>query len=134
MAGLREDVEKRLYELLSDLTDRIGVERVQQLVEGAFVGAARTKEVVDKNVESILSFANIPSRREYERMKTKLDALQGTILNLTRTVEELQARLAERNENGAGSSAKRKAPATSRAHKSTTAKKKPTRAGARKRR
>jgi hypothetical protein len=94
MAGIREDVEKKIYEMLSEVGDRLGAERLQQIVEGALSGAARTKEAVDKNFGALLSLANIPSRREYDRMRVKLDALQGSVMNLTRMVEDLRARSA----------------------------------------
>jgi hypothetical protein len=97
MSGIREDVEKKFYEFLSELGERVNADRVQQFVEGAISGAARTKKVVDKNVETLLSMANIPSRRDYDRMRSKLDALQGSIVHLTRTVEDLRARLGEAN-------------------------------------
>ena len=95
MSGIREDFEKKFYEFLSELGERVGADRVQQVVESAITGAARTKKAVDKNVETLLSMANIPSRRDYERMRAKLDALQGTIVHLTRTVEELRRRMGD---------------------------------------
>jgi len=97
MAGIREDVEKRFYEFLGDVVDKIGVERVQTVLEGALSGAAKTKEAVDKNFENLLSLANIPTRRDFERMRSKIDALQGSVLTLTRTVDELREKLATAN-------------------------------------
>jgi hypothetical protein len=97
MTGIKEDVEKRFYEFLSDIGDRVGAERVQHFVEGAITGAVRTKKVVDKNVESFLSLANIPSRRDYDRMRAKVDALQGSVMNLSRAVENLHDQLTGRN-------------------------------------
>jgi hypothetical protein len=97
MPGIREDVEKRFYEFLSEVGERIGSERIEQLVEGAITGAVRTKAKVDKNVETLLGLANIPSRRDYNRMRAKLDALQGSIINLTRRVEELSEQLTVAN-------------------------------------
>jgi hypothetical protein len=97
MTGIRGDVEKRFYEFLSEVGEKIGAERIEQFVENALTGAARTKKAVDKNVETLLSLANIPSRRDYDRMRAKLDALQGSIINLTRTVDDLRDRLASAN-------------------------------------
>ena len=97
MTGIKEDVEKRFYEFFSELGDRVGTERVQQFFEGAISGAVRTKKAVDKNVESFLSLANIPSRRDYDRMRAKLEALQGSVMNLSRAVEDLHDKLAARN-------------------------------------
>jgi hypothetical protein len=105
MAGIREDVEKRFFEFLGEVVDKIGTERVQQVLEGAINGAASTKKVVDKNVESLLALANIPSRRDFERMRNKLEALQGSVITLTRTVEDLREKLAEAAPNGASNHA-----------------------------
>lgn len=119
MSGIRRDVEKKLYGLLSELGDRVGAERVQQLMETAMSSAVRTKKAVDRNVDTLLSMANIPSRRDYDRMRLKIDALQGTILNLTRTVDDLRARLGlEKKPAAAGRrTAKAKAGARSTAPK-----------------
>lgn len=97
MSGIRQDVEKKVYEFLSELGDRLGAERVQQLFENAVTGAVRTKKAVDKNVDTLFSMANIPSRRDYDRMRAKLDALQATIMSLNRTVEDLRARVGATN-------------------------------------
>jgi hypothetical protein len=102
MSGIKEDVEKRLYEFLGEVGDRIGAERVQNILETAITGAARTKKAVDKNVESLLSIANIPSRREYDRMRIKLDALQGSVVSLSRSVEELRDRFGVNGRSQAG--------------------------------
>ena len=83
MAGIREDVEKRLFDFLGEVVDKVGADRVQQIVEGAITGAARTKKAVDKNVDNLLALANIPSRRDFERMRHKLEALQGSVITLT---------------------------------------------------
>lgn len=93
MSGIREDVEKKVFQLLSDLGDRVGAERVQQFLEGAVTSAARTKKAVDKNVETLLAMANIPSRRDYDRVRSKLDALQASVVSLNRTVDDLRDRL-----------------------------------------
>ena len=122
MTGIRGDVEKRFYEFLSEVGEKIGAERIEQFVENALTGAARTKKAVDKNVEALLSLANIPSRRDYDRMRAKLDALQGSIINLTRTVDDLRDRLASAN----GTRRRGKARPTVRAKKArATAPKRP---------
>jgi len=117
MTGIKEDVEKKVYEWLAEVGDRIGAERVSQFLEGAIVGAARTKEAVDKNVDSLLAIANIPSRREYDRMRVKLDALQGSVMNLTRTVDRLRDRLAMSNGHAPAKPAVRESSARKRATK-----------------
>ena len=133
MTGIKEDVEKRFYDFLSEIGDRVGTERVQQFVEGAITGAVRTKKAVDKNVESFLSLANIPSRRDYDRMRAKLDALQGSVMNLSRAVEDLHDRLLTRNGMHAPGGHATPKPATHFAPKAKTAPKKTARASAPKR-
>jgi len=134
MPGIRADVEKKFYEFLSELGERTGADRVQQLVESAFTGAARTKKVVDKNVETLLAMANIPSRRDYDRMRAKLDALQGTIVHLNRTVEELRARLGDTSGTRAARSTRAAdAKPTARPRRTVKAKSSQSKSGATKR-
>jgi hypothetical protein len=82
--------EQRVYDWLAEVGDRIGAERVGNLLGGAAVGMARTKATLDKNLDMLLAMANIPSRGDYRRMQAKLDALQGSVISLSRTVEQLR--------------------------------------------
>jgi hypothetical protein len=82
--------EQRVYDWLVDVGDRIGADRVGNLLGGAAVGVARTKATLDRNLDALLAIANIPSRRDYRRMQAKLDALQGSVISLSRTVEQLR--------------------------------------------
>ena len=82
--------EQRVYDWLVDVGDRIGADRVGNFLGGAAVGVARTKATLDKNLDALLAIANIPSRGDYRRMQAKLDALQGSVISLSRTVEQLR--------------------------------------------
>ena len=84
------NIEQRVYDWLAEVGDRIGADRVGSLLGGAAVGMARTRATLDKNLDLLLAMANIPSRGDYRRMQAKLDALQGSVISLSRTVEQLR--------------------------------------------
>jgi len=96
----KDTIEHKVYGWVADVGDRVGAERISGLLGSALVGVARTKARLDKNVDALLAVANIPSRADYRKMQNKLDSLQGSVMSLSRTVEQLRAALAK---NGAGS-------------------------------
>ncbi|RMF19637.1 MAG: hypothetical protein D6760_12940 [Deltaproteobacteria bacterium] len=90
-----ERVEKKLQDLLSQVTHTVGADRVANVLGGAMVGAARTKATIDRNIDALMAMANLPTRSDYQRLQTKLDSLQGSIVNLTRAVEQLRTVVAD---------------------------------------
>ena len=44
--------------------------------------AAQTKGRIDRNMQTLLSLFNLPSRADYLKLLTKVEALQGSIINL----------------------------------------------------
>ncbi|MFN8626435.1 MAG: hypothetical protein U0587_10720 [Candidatus Binatia bacterium] len=89
--------------LLSWLLDR-GEETlsqtVQDLVHGhglpdglgkLFDEAGKTKGRLDKNVEMLLHFLNLPSRADYNKLAGKLEHLQGSLVNLNMKLDRLLA-------------------------------------------
>ena len=114
----KDTIEQKVYGWVADVGDRVGAERLSGILGSALVGVARTKAHLDKNVDALLSVANIPSRTDYRRMQRKLDSLQGSVMSLSRTVEQLRAAL-DRNGSGKGASrTKNQAPAESAKAKS----------------
>jgi TolA-binding protein len=89
----KDTIEQKVYGWVTDVGDRVGAERISGILGSALVGVARTKARLDKNVDALLSVANIPSRADYRRMQSKLDSLQGSVMSLSRTVEQLRAAL-----------------------------------------
>jgi hypothetical protein len=49
------------------------------------------KGKVDKNLQSVLALLNMPSRADVSRILTKLEALQGSLVNLNLKVDRLLA-------------------------------------------
>ncbi|HVN85401.1 MAG TPA: hypothetical protein VMW17_11195 [Candidatus Binatia bacterium] len=53
--------------------------------------AAQTKGQIDRNMQTLLSLLNLPSRADYHKLLTKIEALQGSILNLNMKLDRLLA-------------------------------------------
>jgi len=96
----KQGIDKKVYGWVAEVGDRVGADRLGNLFGGALVGVAKTKATLDKNVDALLAVANIPSRRDYRRMQSKLESLQGSVMSLSRTVEQLRAALANGSGNG----------------------------------
>jgi hypothetical protein len=56
-----------------------------------------TKGKIDRNVQTMLQLLNLPTRADLARLQTKLDVIQGSLVNLSLKVDRL---LAERDANG----------------------------------
>ena len=113
-----ERVEKKLQDLLSQVTRTVGADRVASVLGGAVVGASRTKATIDRNIDALMAMANLPTRGDYQRLQTKLDSLQGSIMNLTRAVEELRGVVAD-GRGGRGKAARTTPKKTSGRGKTT---------------
>jgi len=60
-------------------------------VAKTFRRAAQTKGQIDRNMQTLLSLLNLPSRADYHKLLTKIEALQGSILNLNMKLDRLLA-------------------------------------------
>jgi hypothetical protein len=59
---------------------------------GKTVGrAAGAKKRVDQNMQAFLSLLNVPSRADYQRLLTKIEGLQGSMVNLNMKLDRLMA-------------------------------------------
>jgi hypothetical protein len=65
------------------------------LVAKAFAGALQrgleTKGAIDRNVQTVLSLLNLPSRADLNRLLTKLEVIQGNLTNLSLKVDRLES-------------------------------------------
>src|SRR5690242_17566662 len=67
------------------------------------------KQSFDRNVETILDFVNIPSKRDVRELKTRLDHLNGQLVNLNIKLDRMLAASApEAAEDNAGASLTRR--------------------------
>jgi uncharacterized alpha-E superfamily protein len=53
--------------------------------------AVDAKRAVDKNMQTVLSMLNVPSRADFHRVLAKIEALQGSVVNLSMKVDRLIA-------------------------------------------
>lgn len=51
-----------------------------------------SKQSFDRNVETILDFVNIPSKRDIRELKSRLDHLNGQLVNLSMKIDRMLAR------------------------------------------
>lgn len=80
--------ESTVNQIMEEILRRPAVaEQVGKLLQRA----AKTKGQVDKNVEALLHLLNLPSRSDLEKLRTKLDVLQGTLVNLNMKLDRLLA-------------------------------------------
>ncbi len=87
-----------LLSWVGDLAGRVGVDRVGSYLGAERVGnvlgeamqsAARTKARLDKNMQLLLTVVNLPSKRDYERLQVKLDALQAGLMTVSSKLDRL---------------------------------------------
>jgi hypothetical protein len=57
--------------------------------------AAQTKGRIDRNMQTLLALLNLPSRADYKALQTKLEALQGSLINLNMKLDRLLAATAK---------------------------------------
>ncbi|MDG2306368.1 MAG: hypothetical protein P8R42_17295 [Candidatus Binatia bacterium] len=88
--------------------------RVTEAVAGALKRAAETKGQVDKNLERVLGALNVTTRSDHEKLMAKVEALQGSLVNINIKLDRL---LAEREP--------KKRPAPRRAPKAAKKSEKP---------
>ncbi len=92
----QRSTQQSVFGILSELNRMVGEERVAGALGSLFDGVAGAKARVDANIETMLALANVPSSKELARLTRKVEALQRSVINLTRKVDELVAT------NGAG--------------------------------
>jgi len=65
--------------------------RLTEAVAGALKRAAETKGQVDKNLERLLAALNVVSRSDHEKLVNKVEALQGSLVNINIKLDRLLA-------------------------------------------
>ncbi len=65
--------------------------RVSEALAGAFKRAAQTKGEIDRNVERMLGALNVVTRTDHEELLRKIDALQGSLVNINIKLDRLLA-------------------------------------------
>jgi hypothetical protein len=94
---------KRLYEFGEATLARLAEELLSNpTVAAAFsqaLGKAfEAKGRMDRNMQTLLALLNLPSRADVHRLVTKLEAVQGSLVNLNLKVDRLLAEGARRRD------------------------------------
>ncbi len=107
---------------ISGVANTIGVDRVGNVIGGAIDGAAWTKATVDRNIEGLMSLASLPTKRDYHRLLTKIDSLQGNLVNVSKKLDRLTADMASLNGHKASPKTTRSRTKAAKATKSSKSK------------
>jgi hypothetical protein len=95
--------EERLGRLAEELLSN---PRVAETFSHALQKAFEAKGRVDRNMQTVLGLLNLPSRADMNRLLTKLEALQGSLVNLNLKMDRLlTTRPARRRTSRKGSGA-----------------------------
>jgi hypothetical protein len=108
---------KRLYDLGEEALNRIAEDllsnpRFTEVVMRAVQKGLETKGRLDRNVQTMLALLNLPSRADITRLLTKLEALQGSLVNLNLKVDRIaeRQRAERRRRRKAAAAARGEAP------------------------
>ena len=98
---------KRLYGFGEEKLARFAEEllsnpRVADAFSAALRKAFETKGRVDRNMQLLLGLLNLPSRTDLTRLVTKIEAIQGSLVNLNLKVDRLLAAQAGRRRRAGG--------------------------------
>lgn len=82
--------------------------RFAEFLESALRQAMATKGQMDRNMQAILNLLNLPSKSDYKKLSAKVEALQGSLVNLNIKLDRILARQEEANRRPPRSRAKSK--------------------------
>jgi hypothetical protein len=90
------DILKRLYALGEEKLARFAEEllsnpHVADAFSAALRKAVEAKGRIDRNMQLVLGLLNLPSRADVTRILTKIEAIQGSLVNLNLKVDRLLA-------------------------------------------
>jgi polyhydroxyalkanoate synthesis regulator phasin len=85
---IRELGEEQLNRVLDDV---ISSPRFADILGKTLHQAMSTKGTVDRNMQTILSLLNLPSKADYKKLATKVEALQGSLVNLNIKLDRILA-------------------------------------------
>ena len=91
---------KRLYDFGEEALARLAQEllsnpRVAEAFTTALQKGFAAKGRIDRNLQTVLGLLNLPSRADFNRLLTKLEAIQGSLVNLNLKVDRLMTARAE---------------------------------------
>jgi hypothetical protein len=85
---LREMGEGQMNRVLEEV---MSSPRFAEIIGRTLQQAMATKGKVDRNMQTILGLLNLPSRADYKKLSTKIEALQGSLVNLNIKLDRILA-------------------------------------------
>jgi len=80
--------ETRLLQFAEEL---LANPKMAEAFSSALQRAAKTKGQVDRNMQMVLGMLNLPSKADYNRLLSKIESLQGSLVNLNIKLDRLLA-------------------------------------------
>lgn len=88
LSWIVETGEQRLAQFAEEL---LANPRMVEAFSSALQRAAKTKGHVDRNMQMLLGLLNVPSKADYNRLLSKVESLQGSLVNLNIKIDRLLA-------------------------------------------
>jgi polyhydroxyalkanoate synthesis regulator phasin len=88
ISKLRQMSEEGLSSVMGEL---MANERMRKGLGRAGERLMANKHVFDRNVETVLDFVNIPSKRDIRELKSRLDTLSSQLVNLSMKIDRMLA-------------------------------------------
>ncbi len=88
IAKLRQMSEEGMGSVVSELMSN---EQMRRRLGRAGERLMANKHVFDRNVETVLDFVNIPSKRDIRELKARLDTLSSQLVNLSMKIDQMLA-------------------------------------------
>lgn len=88
ISKLRQVGEEGLGSVMGEL---MANERMRKGLGRAGERLMANKHVFDRNVETVLDFVNIPSKRDIRELKSRLDTLSSQLVNLSMKIDRMLA-------------------------------------------
>lgn len=85
---LMETGEEKVAQVAGEMMQN---ERVTEFLSVAIQRAAETKGQVDRSLENLLAALNVVSRADHERLVAKVEALQGSLVNINIKLDRILA-------------------------------------------
>ena len=88
MSKLRQMSEEGVASFFSEVMANEGLRRRLGRAGESFFS---NKQSFDRNIETVLDFVNIPSKRDVRELKARLDHLNGQLVNLSIKIDRMLA-------------------------------------------
>jgi polyhydroxyalkanoate synthesis regulator phasin len=88
ISKLRQVSEEGLGSVMGEL---MANQRMRKGLGRAGERLMANKHVFDRNVETVLDFVNIPSKRDVRELKSRLDTLSSQLVNLSMKIDRMLA-------------------------------------------